>query len=110
MTSLLWWRLARENLAALLGVDVGEVSVLSIESVEWPDTSLGNPQPGLLYLQAITPGYKLMLEVGDCPYTYHTDLDAQVGWSAGQSNLRPSNLHQHIRWFFQSSCRHSARP
>lgn len=75
--------LAREDLAARLNMDVGDVSVLSIEPVEWPDTSLGNPQPGLLYLQVITPGYKLILEVGDFPYTYHTDLDAQVDLVSG---------------------------
>ncbi|MDA1215619.1 MAG: hypothetical protein O2812_01920 [Chloroflexi bacterium] len=70
--------LAREDLAGLLGIDVGDVSVLSIEPVEWPDTSLGNPQPGLFYLQVITPGYKLILEGADFPYTYHTDLNQHV--------------------------------
>jgi hypothetical protein len=61
-----------------LGIDSSDVSVLSIEPVEWPDTSLGNPQPGLFYLQVITPGYKLILESADFPYTYHTDLNQHV--------------------------------
>ena len=70
--------LAKEDLAMLLGIDVDDVSVLSVEPVEWPDTSLGNPQPDLLYLQIITPGYKFVLEAGDFPYTYHSDLNEQV--------------------------------
>jgi hypothetical protein len=75
--------LAREDLAALLGIDAGDVSVLTVEPVEWPDTSLGNPQPGLFYLQVITPGYRLVLEARDLPYTYHTDLSDQVELVSG---------------------------
>ncbi|MBI3744195.1 MAG: hypothetical protein HY261_07930 [Chloroflexi bacterium] len=33
----------------------GDVALFSAERVEWPDTSLGNPQPGKAYAQMVTP-------------------------------------------------------
>jgi hypothetical protein len=35
----------------------GEPEVRSVEPRQWPDSSLGCPQPGLSYLQVITDGY-----------------------------------------------------
>jgi hypothetical protein len=61
------------NLAARLGVDREEITVVSVEYVEWPDTSLGCPEPGQMYLQVITPGYRIILEVRGRTYEYHSD-------------------------------------
>ncbi|MFZ0015637.1 MAG: hypothetical protein WAL25_16145, partial [Acidimicrobiia bacterium] len=36
-----------------LGIDVGAVEVLSSESVTWSDGSLGCPEPGMFYTQAL---------------------------------------------------------
>lgn len=66
--------LARQALANRLGVDISAVAVLEQERVEWPDSSLGCPQPGTAYLTVITPGYRLLLEVDGERYPYHTDL------------------------------------
>jgi len=60
------------DLAARLGVAQEEITVVSVEYVEWPDTSLGCPQPGQMYLQVITPGYRIVLGVGDRTYEYHS--------------------------------------
>jgi hypothetical protein len=38
--------------------------------VEWPDGSLGCPQPGVEYLQVITPGFWVELQVGEVKYDY----------------------------------------
>jgi hypothetical protein len=43
------------------------------ESVEWPDTSLGCPEPGQAYAQVITPGYRIVLRVGEREYELHAD-------------------------------------
>jgi hypothetical protein len=68
-------RLAVQDLAQRQGVEPGAVRVLSVEAVEWPDASLGCPQPGMMYAQVITPGYRLVLEAGGQTYEYHTDQD-----------------------------------
>ena len=51
-----------------------EAVLVSLEAVDWPDASLGNPQGEMFYAQVITPGYKIVVESGGKQYAYHTDL------------------------------------
>jgi hypothetical protein len=66
-------RLAKEDLAQRLGVAVDQIQLVSVEAVDWSDTSLGCPQPGMMYAQVITPGYRVILGAGGERYEYHTD-------------------------------------
>jgi hypothetical protein len=66
-------RLAQEDLARKLGLASEAIRVVSVEAVEWRDTSLGCPQPGMMYAQVITPGYRVVLQAGGQRYDYHTD-------------------------------------
>jgi hypothetical protein len=50
-----------------------EAVLVSLEAVDWPDTSLGNPEPTAIYAQVITPGYLIIVESGGAQYEYHTD-------------------------------------
>jgi hypothetical protein len=59
--------------AAAEGVDPTEVTVVSYEPTEWPDTSLGCPKDGEVYAQVITPGYLVILSVDGVEMEYHTD-------------------------------------
>lgn len=63
---------ARHAFALLKGVSDAEVNVVSVENVQWPDSSLGCPQPGQTYLPVITPGYRVILSVGDEQADYRT--------------------------------------
>jgi len=63
---------AREAFAATLAVQPDEIEVVEYEAVEWNDSSLGCPKPGQMYLQVITPGYRVVLAHGDEQATYHT--------------------------------------
>jgi len=65
-------------LAAELDVSPQEVTVLSFEAVQWSDASLGCPQPGMMYAQVITPGYRLLLQAKGKEYEIHTDQTGQV--------------------------------
>ena len=47
------------------GVSVSDMTVLRAESVTWPDGSLGCPEPGMQYTQALVPGYWVEIAVGD---------------------------------------------
>jgi hypothetical protein len=69
---------AKEDLAERLGLSTSEVLVVSIEAVDWPDTSLGCPQPGMAYAQVITPGYQIVLKAKGPTHEYHTDRHSQV--------------------------------
>jgi hypothetical protein len=70
--------LAVADLATQLGVDEKGILVRSVEEVKWADASLGCPQPGMVYAQVITPGYRVLLESGAGTYEYHTDQDLVV--------------------------------
>lgn len=63
---------AKADLAARLGVQPGEVRLVSSEEVTWPDGSLGCPQPGMRYTQALVNGSRIVLEAGGKRYHYHS--------------------------------------
>jgi hypothetical protein len=70
--------MARQALAKDLGIDIGGVTLQKIEATEWRDSSLGCPQPGMNYLQVITPGYLIVLDAQGSSYEYHTDTGRRV--------------------------------
>ncbi len=59
-----------DDMLARSGGDRSAVEVLKSEAVVWPDGSLGCPQPGMMYTQAIVSGYHLVLALGDETYDY----------------------------------------
>lgn len=64
--------LARDNLAERFDFNPLTIKISEIKKVQWNDSSLGNPEPGMFYTQAIVPGYRLELESNGATYTYHT--------------------------------------
>jgi hypothetical protein len=48
-----------------------DIKVLSAEAVTWSDGSLGCPQPGMMYTQALVPGYRIVLQAGEQTLNYH---------------------------------------
>jgi hypothetical protein len=69
---------AKQELAARTGRDVSEIRLSGVEPVDWPDSSLGCPQEGRMYLQVITPGYRITLELDGVNYRFHTDRGTHV--------------------------------
>jgi len=63
----------RADAARRSGQDPGRVRLVSVEAVDWPDTSLGCPEQGKFYAQVITPGYRVVVRAGSTDYEYHTD-------------------------------------
>ncbi len=68
---------ATEDIIQATGAALDEIAVLSAEEVEWSDTSLGCQEPDAMYAQMITPGYKIVLEIGGNTYDYHTGADPE---------------------------------
>jgi hypothetical protein len=64
---------AKERLASELDISTEVVEVIAVESVEWSDASLGCPEPGKMYAQVITPGYRVLLRVEGEQFEVHTD-------------------------------------
>jgi len=59
-----------EEAAALAGAAAPDVQVLRAEQVTWSDGSLGCPEPGMVYTQALVDGYWVVLEVGGETYDF----------------------------------------
>jgi hypothetical protein len=71
-------QIAKESLAQKLKINVDQIQLSKIETVSWPDASLGCPQMGVMYIQVVTPGFKIILETSGKKYLYHTDNKARV--------------------------------
>jgi hypothetical protein len=54
--------IARETVAARLGIAAADVTVISVAAREFSDSSLGCHEPGMSYLQVVTPGHEVLVE------------------------------------------------
>lgn len=59
--------------AGLLGVEEGDVAVITVAEVTWSDASLGCPQPGMVYAQVVTDGLQVVLQADDLLFDYRAD-------------------------------------
>ena len=64
---------ARADLAKRLGVAETEIATKAVEAEQWSNAGLGCPQPGMMYAQVLTSGYRVILKVDGQDYFYHTD-------------------------------------
>ena len=62
------------DLEERLDITRGEIDLLGIRLVTWPDSSLGCPRPGINYTQATREGYQILLSVAGRRYAYHSGL------------------------------------
>ena len=67
-----------EDLARAVSRPASAITVVNVEDVQWADASLGCPQPGHVYAQVVTPGYRVILAVGGQQYDYHTDRAGHI--------------------------------
>jgi hypothetical protein len=63
---------ARHDLAGRLDIEPDQVDVVEAREVVWRDGSLGCPQPGRLYTQALVPGLCIRLGAEEKIYHYHS--------------------------------------
>ena len=62
---------ALADAAKRTGLKRTDLKVLSAEAVTWSDGSLGCPQPGMMYTQALVPGYRVLIRAGGQDLDYH---------------------------------------
>lgn len=62
---------ALDDAARRTKIDRTKLKVLSAESVTWSDGSLGCPEPGMAYTQALVPGYRIRIQAGSEVLDYH---------------------------------------
>jgi hypothetical protein len=64
---------AISELARQLDADPAQIGVVAYESVEWPDSCLGLPEPKEACAEVITPGWRVRLELNDVVHELHSD-------------------------------------
>ena len=63
----------KQDAAAKAKAQPSEVQVVAVAPVDWPDSGLGCHEPGRMYAQIVTPGYRITVEVRGQRSEYHTD-------------------------------------
>jgi hypothetical protein len=76
-----------KEIAGSAGVGRDQIAIERAQSVVWSDGSLGCPEPGMMYTQALVNGYWVVIEAGGQKY------DFRVG-SGGSFRLCPPGQGQ----------------
>ncbi len=71
-------KLAAEVLARDLGLSADSIEVRRASPVDWPDSSLGCPKAGEVYLQVVTPGYLVSLQADGRIHAVHVGPGSAV--------------------------------
>jgi len=71
--------LAKNDLSQRLNIPIEDIILVKEEAVDWPDTSLGYPEKGMMYAQVITSGFRIILKAQDKLYEYHSDYKRIAG-------------------------------
>jgi hypothetical protein len=59
--------------ARRFSVPESSVVLVRAEQVTWPDASLGCPEPGTMYTQALVSGFRVVAKTSGGELLYHTD-------------------------------------
>ncbi len=65
-------------IAAGLGISPDAITVVSATRQDWSDSSLGCPEEGNVYLEVITPGFLIVVDVAGEQIEYHADALGNV--------------------------------
>jgi len=87
---------AKEDLAKRLNIATDQIDLIELQSVVWPDGSLGCPQPGMGYIQVQVDGLLIRLRVGGRIYEYHSGgnrgpflCEQPAGSAPGENGMMP---------------------
>jgi len=69
---------AREDLAQRLSISTTQINIIEAKEVTWSNSSLGCPQPGMLYADVLTPGYLILLNANGQDFEYHTGKGSDI--------------------------------
>ena len=68
----------RQAAASEAALAAESITLHQIEHRDWPDASLGCPKRGVMYIQVITPGWRVVVEAGVRTLEYHTNESGSI--------------------------------
>lgn len=75
--------------ASRLRVDPGTVEVVSARQVTWSDGSLGCPEDGRMYTQALVPGFRVIVRAGGQTLDYHAAANGHFALCPRERTIEP---------------------
>jgi len=69
---------ALEDAGRRTGLSKDQLEVISVDPVTWRDGALGCPEPGMMYTQALVPGFRITIKAAGKPLDYHADQRGRV--------------------------------
>lgn len=69
---------AKDDLAQRLSISITQINIMDAKEVTWSNSSLGCPQPGMLYADVLTPGYLILLSANGQDYEYHAGKSSAI--------------------------------
>ena len=82
---------ALDDAATRTSIDRAKITVVSAASVTWSDGSAGCPEPGMMYTQALVPGYRIVLRAGDQVLNYHAGRSGSPRYCPADRVVPPSS-------------------
>jgi hypothetical protein len=74
------------------GASRWQLEIISTEKITWNDGALGCPQPDRMYTQALVPGYRIRVRIGDQTLDYHAAETGQYLLCTPQPLENPDEL------------------
>ncbi len=81
------WAAVLADLSEVLGEPIDAPTVVSAESITYNDGSLGCPEPGQMYTQALVDGYRIIVEVDGEEFDYRIGTGTDVRLCESGSTL-----------------------
>ena len=82
-------RSARADAARRTGGGEASIELVKAEAVTWPDSGLGCPQPGMGYMQALVPGYRIRLRAKGFVLDYHASHSGTLVLCPAARSIEP---------------------
>jgi hypothetical protein len=82
---------ALEDAARRASVDRSTITVVSAGAVTWSDGSLGCPAPGMMYTQALVPGYRIVLQAAGQTLNYHSSRAGKPTYCPAERVIPPTS-------------------
>lgn len=80
---------ARRDLATRLDESIEQITVADARRVTWGNGSLGCPEAGMMYTQALVSGYYIRLRSHEVDHHYHAGRDGQPFVCPADRSLHP---------------------
>ena len=81
---------ALDDAATRASMDRAKITVVSAAAVTWSDGSAGCPAPGMMYTQALVPGYRVVLQAGEQVLNYHAGRSGGPKYCPAERVIAPA--------------------